>query len=101
FTALAVQVLWMRADQAVAEFREDDAVVAFATINEMEPNLISSSDFIARSLGYDLADGHKEPAVRWALVREGWRVLVRTVERNPGEARAWSARGRYALIRFQ
>jgi len=100
FTALAVQVLWMRADQAVSEFREDDAQIAFAAINELEPQLVSSGDFIARSLGYDLAEDHKEPAVRWALAREGWRVLCRTVALNPGDARAFSARGRYALLRL-
>src|SRR6185295_3332967 len=71
FTALAVQVLWMRADQAVAEFREDDAQLAFAAINELEPQLVTSGDFIARALGYDLAEDHKDPAVRWALGREG------------------------------
>jgi len=100
FTAIAVQVLWLRADEAVSDFREDDAQIAFAAINELEPQLVSSGDFIARSLGYDLAEDHKDPAVRWALGREGWRVLCRTVERNPGEARAYSARGRYALLRL-
>jgi hypothetical protein len=100
FTALAVQVLWLRADEAVSQFREDDAQIAFAAINELEPQLVSSADFIARSLGYDLAEDHKDAAVRWALGREGWRVLCRCVERNPGEARAYSARGRYALLRL-
>jgi len=100
FTAVAVQVLWLRADEAVSEFREDDAQIAFAAINELEPQLVSSADYIARSLGYDLAEDHKDPAVRWALGREGWRVLCRAVERNPGEARAHSARGRYALLRL-
>jgi hypothetical protein len=100
FTALAVQVLWMRADQAVIDLREDDAQLAFATIAELEPQLVSSSDYIARALGFDLAEGHRDPAARWALGREGWRVLCRTVERNPGEARAYEARGRYALLRM-
>lgn len=100
FSAIAVQVLWLRADQAVSDFREDDAQIAFAAIHELEPQLVSCGDYIARSLGYDLAEDHKEPAVRWALAREGWRVLCSTVERNPGDARAWSARGRYALLRL-
>jgi tetratricopeptide (TPR) repeat protein len=100
FTAIAVQVLWMRADQAVLDLREDDAQVAFAAISELEPQLVSSGDFIARALGFNLAEGHKDPAVRWSLAREGWRVLSRTVELNPGEARAFAARGRYALLRL-
>src|SRR5204863_3582607 len=97
FSALAVQVLWQRADQAVTEHREDDAEVAFAAIEELEPQLVSGGDFIARSLGFDLAAGHKDPAVRWSFAREGRRVLDRTVEMNPGDARAYAARGRYAL----
>lgn len=100
FTALAVQVLWMRADVAMTELREDDAQLAFAAIGELEPQLVSASDYIARALGFTMARGHKEPAVRWALAREGWRVLCRTVERNPGESRAFAARGRYALLRL-
>lgn len=100
FTAIAVQVLWLRADQAVMERREADAQIAFAAINELEPELISSSNFIATALGFNLADGHKDPAVRWALAKEGWRVLSRTIEKSPGEARAYEARGRYALLRL-
>ena len=64
FTAIAVQVLWMRADEAVSQFREDDAQIAFAAINELEPQLVSSGDYIARSLGYDLAEDHKDQAVK-------------------------------------
>ncbi len=100
FTAIAVQVLWMRADQAVMDQREDDAQVAFAAISELEPQLVSSGDFIARALGFNLAEGHTDPAVRWSFGREGWRVLSRTVDLNPGEARAHAARGRYALLRL-
>lgn len=100
FTAIAVQVLWMRADQAVLDLREDDAQVAFAAISELEPQLVSSGDYIARALGFTLAEGHKDPAVRWSFGREGWRVLTRTVALNPGEARAYAARGRYALLRL-
>jgi len=100
FTAVAVQVLWFRADRAVAESREDDAQIAFAAINELEPQLVSSGDLIARYLGFNLAEGHSDPAVRWSLGREGWRTLCRTVELNPGDARASAARGRYALLRL-
>src|SRR5207244_1320057 len=75
FTAIAVQILWMQADQAVTEHREDDALLAFSAIAELEPQLVSSGAYIARALGFDLAEGHAEPAVRWALAREGWRVL--------------------------
>ncbi len=100
FTAIAVQVLWLRADQAVTEFREDDAQLAFAAISELEPQLVSGGDAVARWLGYNLAEDHKEPAVRWALGREGWRVLCRTVELNPGVARAFEARAMYALNRL-
>src|SRR5437867_1494215 len=60
FTALAVQVLWMRADQAVTEHREDDALLAFAAIEELEPQLVASGDFIARSIGFNLAEGHAD-----------------------------------------
>jgi tetratricopeptide (TPR) repeat protein len=100
FTAIAVQVLWLRADKAVTESREDDALLAFAAINELEPQLVSSGDLIARSLGFNLAEGHADSAVRWSLGREGWRALVRTVALNPGDARALAARGRYALLRL-
>jgi tetratricopeptide (TPR) repeat protein len=100
FTAIAVQVLWFRADKAVMESREDDAQIAFAAINELEPQLVSSGDLIARYLGFNLAEGHADPAVRWSLGREGWRTLCRTVEINPGEPRALVARGRYALLRL-
>lgn len=100
FTAIAVQVLWLRADKAVAESREDDAQIAFAAINELEPQLVASGDLIARSLGFNLAEGHSDPAVRWSLGREGWRALCRTVAVNPGDARALAARGRYALLRL-
>ena len=101
FTALAVQVLWLRADAAVMEHREDDALLAFTAITELEPQLVSSNQFVARMLGFNLADGHADPAVRWALGHEGWRVLCRTVEHNPGEARAFAARGDYALRRLE
>lgn len=100
FSALAVQVLWTRAEQAVLEQRDDDAQLAFAAIAELEPQLVSSSDFIARSLGFDLAADVRDPAARWSLVREGWRVLDRTVGHNPGAANAYVARGRYALLRL-
>lgn len=100
FTALAVQVLWLRADAAVMEHREDDALLTFTAITELEPQLISSNAFVARMLGFNLADGHSEPAVRWALGKNGWSVLCRTVEHNPGEARAYAARGAYALQRL-
>src|SRR5436190_8995978 len=100
FTAIAVQVLWMRADQAVSEHREDDALLAFSAIAELEPQLVSSGAYIGRALGFDLAEGHADPAVKWALVHEGWRVLLRTVERNPGDPRAHAARGLYAINRL-
>jgi len=100
FTAIAVQVLWLRADAAVMEGREDDALLAFTAITELEPQLISSNEYVARMFGFNIADGHADPAVRWSLGREGWRVLCRTVEHNPGEARAFAARGGYALRRL-
>lgn len=100
FTAIAVQVLWMRADQAVFDHREDDALVAFAAINELEPQLVSAGQFIASAIGFTLAAGHEDPALRWAMGREGWRVLCRTVGHNPAEARAYGARARYALLRL-
>jgi hypothetical protein len=100
FSAIAVQALWLRASQAVSEFREDDAQVAFAAITELEPQLVSGGDFVARSIGFDLAEGHRDPAVRWSFGREGWRVLCRTVARNPDVARAYAARGRYELLRL-
>ena len=101
FTAIAVQVLWLRADAAVMEGREDDAILAFTAITELEPQLISSNEYVARMFGFNIADGHADPAVRWSLGREGWRVLNRTVEHNPGEARAFVARGGYALRRLE
>ena len=100
FTAIAVQVLWLRADAAVMSGREDDAILAFNAVTELEPQLVSSNEYVARMFGFNLADGHADPAVRWSLGREGWRVLCRTVENNPGEARAFAARGSYALNRL-
>src|SRR5262245_57884588 len=99
-SALAVQVLWMRADQAMMEHREEDAQLLLGTITELEPQLVGASDYVARIIGLNLAEGHADPAVRWALGREGWNVLTRCVKRNPGDARALACRGDYALLRI-
>lgn len=99
FSALAAQVLWIRADRALLERREDDAILALRGVVELEPQLVSAAQHAADTIGWDLSRDRPD-AVRWAMAQEGLRILDDAVADNPASADALRERGRYALLRL-
>jgi hypothetical protein len=100
FSALAVQVLSIRADAATARGDPAEALLQLDMILELEPQLIRGADWIAHEIGVNMAGEEPDPVASFGLVLEGLRVQDRCVEANPGDVDAILQRGNYVLRRF-
>ena len=95
FTAIAAQVVWFRADEAVLANDEDRALTLLRTLVDLEPHVVSASRQAAHEIGWNLVQGRSDPATRWSLAAEAVRILSDCIRRNPGSAEALRNRGRY------
>jgi len=100
FSALAVQVLSIRADAAAARHDPAEALLQLDMILELEPQLVRGADWIAHEIGVNMAGDEPDPLAAFGLVLEGLRVQDRCVAANPGDVRAIVQRGNYVLRRF-
>ena len=89
--ALAVDLLWLRADALFAENRWPEMTAAYELVGRVEPRLAASWEFRGFHLAYNLAGNAAEGGDRDAWVVEGIRVLDEGLRRNPGSAdlRCW------------
>jgi hypothetical protein len=99
-SAVVAQGAWIRAEAALAERRDADALYYLDLITELEPQLVAAADHIADEIGANRAREFPDPVARWSFVREGLRILDGCVEHNPGVTEAHHARGRYLLLRI-
>ena len=100
FSALAVQVLSIRADAATARGDPAEALLQLDMILELEPQLIRGADWIAHEIGVNMAGNEPDPQAAFGLVLEGLRVQDRCVATNPTDVDAYLQRGNYVLRRF-
>lgn len=100
FSALAVQILWIRADEARDRGDTAEALLLFDLIADLEPQLVEGAAFIAHEVGTNFAADATTPEQRWGLVAQGTRILDRTVRDNPGVAAALLARGNHFIGRI-
>ena len=100
FSALAVQVLTIRADTAAARGDHAEALLQLDMIQELEPQLIRGADWIAHEVGVNMAGEEPDADARWGLVVEGLRVHDRCIASNPRDVDAINQRGNYVLRRF-
>jgi len=100
FSALAVQVLSIRADAAVSRGDPAEALLQLDMIFELEPQLVRGAGWIAHEIGVNMAGDEPDPGAALALVLEGLRVHDRCVAANPGNVDAIVQRGNYVLQRF-
>ena len=100
FSAVAVQVFWIRGDLALRDRRMDEALYYFGLIHRLEPQLIAASAYFADEIGLGMADLQPDPAARAALAMLGVRVLDRTVMDNVDDARAYITRGHFLLTKI-
>ncbi len=99
-SALAVQISWIRADDALRRGDHAEGLLHLDLIHTLEPHLVAGAGSIAHRIGVEVAGETPDPETRWGLVREGLAVLDRTVAQNPGLAEALTTRGTYTLQRF-
>lgn len=100
FSALAVQVLTIRADTASSQGDHAEALLQLDMIQELEPQLIRGADWIAHEVGVNMAGEEPDSDAQWGLVVEGLRVHDRCIASNPGDVEAIIQRGNYVLRRF-
>jgi tetratricopeptide (TPR) repeat protein len=100
FSALAVQVLTIRADAAAARGDHAEALLQLDLILELEPQLVRGADWIAHEVGVNMAGEEPDAGAQFGLVVEGLRVHDRCVASNPGDPDAIIQRGNYVLRRF-
>jgi tetratricopeptide (TPR) repeat protein len=100
FSALAVQVLTIRADAAADRGDHAEALLQLDLIHELEPQLVRGADWIAHEIGVNMAGEEPDEGARFGLVVEGLRVHDRCIEANPGDPDALIQRGNYVLRRF-
>jgi tetratricopeptide (TPR) repeat protein len=99
FSALAAQVVWIKADRAILERDEDRAVLLLRTLVDLEPQVVSAAQHAAQEIGWNMLQGRPDPATRWSLAREALRILSDCVAQNPGSAQALVNRGRYLSLK--
>lgn len=99
FTALAVQAVWLEADRAVIERDDARAVVLLRSLADLEPQMVSASQYAAQQIGWNMLPGHEDPAARWSLVREALEIHDACVRVNPHSAEARTNRARYLLFK--
>jgi hypothetical protein len=99
-SVVASQGLWIRAENALAERRDADALAYLDLLTELTPQLVAASDHIADEIGANRAREFSDPDAKWSFVREGLRIHDRSVAQNPGVAEAFLARGRYLFLRI-
>ncbi len=100
FSALAVQVLTIRADAAAERGDTAEALVQLDLVLELEPQLVRGADWIAHVIGVNMAALEPDPDAAFALSLEGLRAHDRCVDANPGNAKALTYRGEYVMLRF-
>jgi tetratricopeptide (TPR) repeat protein len=90
--ALAVDLLWLRADALFAEGRWPEMGAAYEAAGRAEPRLAASFEYRGFHLAWNLAGNAATEGDRDRWVEEGLRVLDEGIARNPGDASllAWS-----------
>lgn len=100
FSALAVQILTIRADDAAARGDHAEALLQLDLVMQLEPQLVRGADWIAHEVGVNMSGEEPDEDARWGLVVEGLRIHDRCVAANPGQPDALVQRGNYVLRRF-
>lgn len=100
FSAIAVQVLWIRGDGALRVNRLDEALYYFSLIHRLEPQLVGATEYFANEITANLGDREPDPAARAHLTLLAVRMLDRTVRGNPDRAEAFVTRGSFLLARI-
>ena len=84
--AVAVDLLWLRADALYAENRWPEMLAAYEAAGRVAPRLVESFEYRGFHLAYNLAGACTDPAARDRWVLEGVRVLDEGLRRNPDSA---------------
>lgn len=100
FSAVAVQVLWMRGDAALRGNRLPEALYYFRAIETLEPQMVAASSYFADEVGRNMADREPDDQARAALGMLAVGILDRAVRQNPDVAAARTARGAFLGTRI-
>jgi len=100
FSAVAIQILWIRADRALLANRLDECLHDFDLIHRLEPQLLDATAYFADEIGRNMADLQPDTDRRVALAMLGRRMYDRSVAANLSDHRAFVLRGRYTMTRI-
>lgn len=100
FAPLVAQASMVRADAALRERRESDALLLFEVARELDPGSVPLAADVAHQLAFGLGGPGRPAPARWAYHAAALRSLDAAVEHSPSSARARFERGRLAYERI-
>lgn len=100
FAPLAAQASLIRADVALRERREADALLLFDVASELDPGSVPLAAEVAHQLAYGLGTPDRGADARWAFHSQALETLSAAVEHAPTSARARYERGRLLFERI-
>jgi len=99
FEPLAVNLLWLRAEELRREGRLTAAVDRYRLAIELQPRVADGWVFLARAVGWTRSEV-ADPERSWRWVAEGLAILDRGLARNPGNVELLFEKGRLYFDRL-
>lgn len=100
FSAVAVEVLWFRADRALLDQRYAEALYSFGLISNLEPQLLAAADYFATTIAGEIAWDEPDERARGALGLTAYDILTGALRSNVTDPRAHQLRAEFALQRL-
>lgn len=100
FEPLAVDMLFLRADQLIAEQRLPEAMAAVRLVTELQPRVPDGWAVLGHFIAWRNSESSGDPEAQWKYAREALGIYQRGLRHNPDSYDLWFAFGIFVLERL-
>ncbi len=101
FEPLAVDILYLRADQLIKEQRLPEAIAAVRLVTELQPRVPDGWAVLGNTIAWRNSESSGDPEEQWKYAREALVILERGIEYNPDSQKLRFALGIFFLLRLE
>jgi len=100
FEPLAVDVLYLRADELIEAQRLPEAIAAVRLLTELQPRVPDGWAVLGKVIAWRNSESSGDPEEQWKYAREALEIFERGIEYNPDSQQLHFALGVFFLMRL-